>query len=96
MSKFDFTKTIDRVQGSYKTDQRMAKQIGLGDALEEISNDPADYIVMDPADFPGGGRFIALACGVAWRRCRRMGGSSSRLRSPFVDRHKRGNANETP
>lgn len=47
MGKFDFTKTIERVQNNYKKDPRMAKQVGLGDALEEISIDPADYVVMD-------------------------------------------------
>lgn len=50
MSKFDFTKTIGRVQAEYKKDknENMAKQIGLGDALEEISTDPADYVLMAP------------------------------------------------
>ena len=48
MSKFDFSKTIKRVQDNYKKDQRMANQIGTGgDALEEISHNPADYVVMD-------------------------------------------------
>lgn len=47
MSKFDFTKTIKRVQDSYKQDKRMAAQVGDGMSLEEISNDPADYVVMD-------------------------------------------------
>ncbi len=48
MGKFDFTKTIKRVQDSYKNDKRMANQIGLGNSLEEISHDPADYVVLDP------------------------------------------------
>lgn len=48
MAKFDFSKTIKRVQDSYKKDVRMSNQIGLGDALEEISNDPADYVLMAP------------------------------------------------
>lgn len=48
MSKFDFSKTIKRVQDSYKNDKRMAQQIGLGQALETISTDPADYVVMAP------------------------------------------------
>lgn len=48
MSKFDFTKTIKRVQDNYKGDKRMANQIGLGQALETISTDPADYVVLDP------------------------------------------------
>lgn len=48
MSKFDFSKTVKRVQDNYKKDQRMANQIGLGDALEELSHDPLDYVVMAP------------------------------------------------
>ncbi len=48
MGKFDFSKTIKRVQDSYKNDKRMSTQVGLGDALEEISNDPADYVLMAP------------------------------------------------
>lgn len=47
MSKFDFTKTIKRVQDSYKKDPRMANQVGDGTSLEEISDDPEDYVVMD-------------------------------------------------
>lgn len=48
MSKFDFSKTIKRVQDSYKKDPRMASQVGDGSALEEISTEPADYVVMAP------------------------------------------------
>lgn len=48
MSKFDFTKTIKRVQDSYGKDKRMANQVGDGLTLEEISTNPADYVVMDP------------------------------------------------
>lgn len=48
MAKFDFSKTIKRVQDSYKTDKRMANQVGLGQALETISTDPSDYVVLDP------------------------------------------------
>lgn len=48
MAKFDFSKTIKRVQDSYKTDKRMAQQVGLGQALETISTDPNDYVVLDP------------------------------------------------
>ncbi len=48
MSKFDFTKTIKRVQDTYKKDERMSKQIGDGLTLEEISVNPADYVLMDP------------------------------------------------
>lgn len=46
MGKFDFTKTIKRVQDNYKKDPRMANQVGLGQALETISMDPVDYVVM--------------------------------------------------
>lgn len=46
MGKFDFNKTIKRVQDNYKKDPKMQDKIGLGNALESISNDPADYIVM--------------------------------------------------
>ena len=46
MAKFDFSKTIKRVQDNYKNDKRMAQQIGLGQALETISTDPNDYVVM--------------------------------------------------
>lgn len=46
MSKFDFTKTIKRVQDSYGKDKRMANQVGDGLTLEEISTNPADYVVM--------------------------------------------------
>jgi RecA/RadA recombinase len=47
MSKFDFSKTIKRVQATFGKDARMAKQIGLGQALETISDDPKDYVVLD-------------------------------------------------
>lgn len=43
---FDFSKTIKRVQDGYKGNKRMADQIGLGQALETISTDPNDYVVM--------------------------------------------------
>lgn len=46
--KFDFSKTIKVLKDSYKKDQRMAGQIGLGSSLESISKDPKDYVVMDP------------------------------------------------
>ncbi len=46
MSKFDFSETIAKVQNSFAKDERRASQIGLGTALESISNDPADYVVM--------------------------------------------------
>ena len=48
MAKFDFSKTIKRVQESYKKDKRMANQVGDGLTLEEISTNPDDYVVMDP------------------------------------------------
>lgn len=46
MSKFDFSKTISKIQNSLKGDERRANQFGLGDNLESVSNDPADYVVM--------------------------------------------------
>jgi RecA/RadA recombinase len=46
--KFDFKKTIGRVQANYKNDKRMSDQIGLGQALETISTNPTDYVVLDP------------------------------------------------
>tara|TARA_R110000868_G_C10973188_1_gene771540 strand:+ start:76144 stop:77031 length:888 start_codon:yes stop_codon:yes gene_type:complete len=45
---FDFTKTKDTIQASFKKDERRAKQFGLGDSLEVMSNDPNDYVVMPP------------------------------------------------
>jgi len=48
MSKFDFTKTIDKLQNVYKKDQRRANQFGLGNSLEKISDNPEDYVVMPP------------------------------------------------
>lgn len=48
MGKFDFTKTIKRVQDNYKKDERMANQVGDGTTLEEVSTNPVDYVVMDP------------------------------------------------
>jgi RecA/RadA recombinase len=44
--KFDFSKTIKRVQDSYKKDERRKSQFGVGSALEAISNNPEDYVVM--------------------------------------------------
>jgi hypothetical protein len=46
MSKFDFSKTISKIQNSLK-DERRAGQIGLGDNLESVSQDPGDYVVLD-------------------------------------------------
>lgn len=48
MSKFDFSKTIDKVKASMGKDQRRANQFGLGTSLESISLDPADYVVLPP------------------------------------------------
>jgi RecA/RadA recombinase len=45
--KFDFTKTIAKVQATYKKDERRASQIGLGSSLEEVSHNPEDYVVLD-------------------------------------------------
>lgn len=50
MSKFDFTSTINKVQATYKKDERRASQFGLGNSLESVSLDPADYVVM-PDEF---------------------------------------------
>jgi RecA/RadA recombinase len=44
--KFDFSKTIKRVQDSYKKDARRASQFGLGNSLESVSTDPGDYVVL--------------------------------------------------
>lgn len=44
--KFDFSKTINKIQTSFKKDERRAQQFGLGTSLETISNDPKDYVVM--------------------------------------------------
>lgn len=46
MSKFDFSKTISKVQASFKKDTRRAKQFGDGNNLESITKDPKDYVVM--------------------------------------------------
>lgn len=46
MGKFDFTDTIDKIQNSFKGDDRRASQIGLGSALVAVSNNPEDYVVM--------------------------------------------------
>ena len=46
--KFDFTKTINKIQNSLKGDERRAEQFGLGNNLETVSNDPKDYVVMPP------------------------------------------------
>lgn len=46
MSKFDFSKTINKIQEGYKKDTRRASQFGLGNSLEVMSDNPEDYIVM--------------------------------------------------
>jgi RecA/RadA recombinase len=43
---FDLSKTINKVQASFKKDERRASQIGIGNNLEIMSTDPADYVVM--------------------------------------------------
>lgn len=48
ISKFDFTDTINKIQGTYKKDERRSKQFGLGNSLTEMSNDPKDYVAMPP------------------------------------------------
>lgn len=48
MSKFDFSNTINKIQQSYKKDERRAGQFGLGNSLEKMSNNPEDYVVMPP------------------------------------------------
>jgi RecA/RadA recombinase len=47
MGKFDFTKTIAKVQATYKKDERRQSQIGLGSSLEAVSHNPEDYVVLD-------------------------------------------------
>lgn len=46
MSKFDFSKTVNKIQNAYKKDERRASQFGLGNSLESVSLDPNDYVVM--------------------------------------------------
>lgn len=46
MSKFDFSNTINKIQNSFGKDERRTKQIGLGNALESVSMDPTDYVVL--------------------------------------------------
>lgn len=45
MSKFDLSKTITKMQNALQ-DERRAGQIGLGDNLEQVSQNPADYVVL--------------------------------------------------
>lgn len=46
MGKFDFTSTVGTLQNAMKKDQRRASQFGVGSSLENVSLDPADYVVM--------------------------------------------------
>jgi len=43
---FDFSNSINKLQASFKKDERRANQFGLGNSLEAVSNDPTDYVVM--------------------------------------------------
>ena len=45
MSRFDFSKTITKIQNSLK-DERRAGQFGLGSNLESVSTKPEDYVVL--------------------------------------------------
>lgn len=45
MSKFDLSKTITKMQNALGNERR-ASQIGLGNNLESVSQDPADYVVL--------------------------------------------------
>lgn len=47
MSKFNYSKAIESLQASYGKDERRAAQFGDGNKLEKLSDDPADYVVMD-------------------------------------------------
>lgn len=46
MSKFDFTGTVQKIQNTYKNNEKRAKQFGVGDSLVEVSTNPEDYVVM--------------------------------------------------
>lgn len=46
MTKFDLSKTITKIQNSLKGDERRVNQIGLGSALDSVSNNPNDYVVL--------------------------------------------------
>lgn len=48
MSKFDFSKTINKIQASYKKDEKRAREFGLGSSLEAVSDNPADYVILPP------------------------------------------------
>lgn len=44
--KFDFKKTINKIQSSLQKDERRASQFGLGNNLESVSSNPEDYVVL--------------------------------------------------
>lgn len=46
MSKFDFSNTISKVQNSLAKDPKRAEQIGLGNSLATVSQNPEDYVVL--------------------------------------------------
>lgn len=46
MSKFDLSRTISKIQASFKNDERRSSQFGLGNSLESVSNNPNDYVVL--------------------------------------------------
>lgn len=46
MGKFDFSNTISKVQNSFSRDPRRAEQIGLGNSLANVSQNPEDYVVL--------------------------------------------------
>ncbi len=48
MGKYDFSKTISKIQNSLKGDERRAGQFGLGSNLESVSLNPEDYVVLPP------------------------------------------------
>lgn len=48
INKFDFTNTINKIQSTYKKDERRASQFGLGNSLTVMSNDPTNYVAMPP------------------------------------------------
>jgi len=43
---FDFTSSINKLQDTFKKDERRAGQFGLGNSLEAVSDNPEDYVVM--------------------------------------------------
>lgn len=45
---FNFSDSINKLQASFKKDERRASQFGLGNSLEAVSDNPNDYVVMPP------------------------------------------------